>query len=244
MDKLYLTEKIYEHNDKLFYEEKNKIKEIKNTNWHIQLREYGWSKLHISWIKKLNKLKLNNLKEKSSKNSLYGILDCGENGDCLFHCISYALNHELIYNSSNLRYELSEYITEENYKMIIDYYRIFKLSDDFDENWDLENMTFEEFKEKIKIGGDDYWGDFFMISLLQDYLNVNFIILNSNYDTNEHYYYPLVKEYDENKKTILLLYENNIHFQLIGHFQDGNMKTILTHQEIPKEILYLIKYLR
>ena len=67
------------------------------------------------WIVKLNKLS-----KVKKKNSQYGVLDCGGDGDCLFHCISYALNK---YNETDekLRSDLSEYITEEKFKISLKY---------------------------------------------------------------------------------------------------------------------------
>ena len=224
MNKLYLTENLIELDDKLYIEKtKNNRIPIKKHNWHTYLSEYGWSKLCVQWIKKLNKLS-----EISQKNSLYGSLDCGENGDCLFNCISYALSKDLSFDACQLRNNLSESITYDDYEMIIGYYRIFEVSDDFDEKWDLEEMTYESFKEKIRIGGNDYWADFFMIILLQKFLELNFVILNSNYDKNEHYYYSILNEYDDKKKTVILLYENNIHFRLIGHFQEWTLQKSIT----------------
>ena len=37
-----------------------------------------------------------------------------------------------------------------------------------------------------------------------------------------------------------LLYENEIHFKLVGYFQNGNMKYYFNHQSLPYEILKLI----
>ena len=187
-EELYLTDTIFLKDNKLYYEEKNQIKEIKKHNWHHILRSYGWEKLHKQWIKKLN-----GYLTKPNNNSLYGSLDCGGEGDCLFHCISYALSSDLTYDAEQLRYDLSEFINEKDYELIMEYYNIFSKSNDFDENWDLKDITFNDFKEKIKKGGDEYWGDIFMVHLLERFLNMNFIILNSNYQTNEHYYYPLIR---------------------------------------------------
>ena len=52
----------------------------------------GVGKLNIRWIKKLNSY----LKE-APKNSHFGVIDCGGEGDCLFHCIAYALKMKDIY---------------------------------------------------------------------------------------------------------------------------------------------------
>jgi hypothetical protein len=83
-----------------------------------------------------------------------------------------------------------------------------------------------------------------MLNLLKDYLNVNFVILYSNDIINQYYHYPLFYEYDETIDTIILLYENESHFKLVGYFDDSNMRYLFNHQNIPREILKLINYLR
>ena len=65
--------------------------------------------------------------------------------------------------------------------------------------------------------------------------------MNNNEITNEYYYYPISYDYNENHKTIILLYENDIHFKLIGHFNDNNMITLFTKETIPNEIIKLIE---
>ena len=167
-------------------------------------------------------------------------MDCGGDGDCLFHCISYAINDN---DSKKLRKELSETIKEERYNEIIEIYKIIKEADDFDEIWDPNEMTYEMFKSILIQGGNNF-GRFLILNLLKEYLNINMIILNSNEITNEYYYYPLFYEYNEMHNTIILMYENEIHFKLIGNFQDGEMIYYFNHQTIPYEILKIINYLR
>ena len=241
-DKRYLTGNIFFYNDRLFYEEKGKEKEIKNHNWHHILKDYGWEKLHKQWIKKLN-----SYLDKPMNNSLYGSLECGRDGDCLFHCISYVLNEmydNKVYTANDLRKDLSDSLKEERYNELIEFYKIFKEVGDFDEDWDPNTMTIDSFKELIIKGGDEYWGDFLIVNLIKEYLNINLIILNSNEITEEYYNYPLFYEYEEGLNTIILLYEDGHHFKLIGHFQDGNMITLFNQQTIPTEILKMINYLR
>ena len=240
-EKQYLTGSIFIFNDKLFYEEKGIEKEIKNHNWHRILKDYGWEKLHKQWIKKLN-----SYLKKPINNSLFGVLDCGGNGDCLFHCISYVLNtlYDGEYSSGDLRKQLSESLEEERYNELIEFYKIFKEMGDFDEDWDPNEMTIQKFKEILIKGGNEYWGDFLIINLIKEYLNINLIILNSNEITNEYYNYPLFYEYEEGLNTIILLYEDENHFKLVGHFKEGNMITLFNQQTIPIEILKMINYLR
>lgn len=239
--KKYLTGNIFFYNNKLFYENEGGDKEVKNHNWHHILKEYGWEKLNKHWIKKLN-----SYLKKPLTNSLYGSLDCGGSGDCLFHCISFALNefYDEKYNVSGLRKGISESLEEKKYNELIEFYKIFKDIGDFDEDWDPNEMTIDTFKELLIRGGDEYWGDFMTIILIKEYLNINIIILNSNELTNEYYHYPLFYEYDEKINTIILLYEDGNHFKLIGNFQKGNMITFFNNKSIPNEILKLINYLR
>ena len=72
MDKYYYTDTIYQHDSNIFYEKQNIIKKVKTYNWHKILNEYGWEKLNLKWIKKLNYFLV-----KVPKNSLFGVLDCG-----------------------------------------------------------------------------------------------------------------------------------------------------------------------
>tara|TARA_Y100001935_G_C17304750_1_gene511544 strand:+ start:343 stop:1083 length:741 start_codon:yes stop_codon:yes gene_type:complete len=241
MERNYLTDKIFLVQNKLYYEENNKIKDVKNYNWHHILKEYGWEKLHKQWIKKLN-----SYLEKTPKNSLYGCLDCGGEGDCLFHCISYALNMNLSeeYDSKILREKISNSLTEERYEELIEVYRIINDANEFEEDWDPQKMTMETFKKILIEGGNDFWGDFLTLSLIKEYLKINIIILNSNELTGEYYHYPLLYEYDNQMNTIILLYEDAYHFKLIGNFQNGEMITLFNHKVMPIEILKLINYLR
>ena len=89
MEQFFFTDKIYLQGDKLYKNDKL----IKNHNWHHILCEFGWEKINLRWIKKLNKLS-----DKNQKNSLFGILDCGGEGDCFFHCISYALKSQHLFD--------------------------------------------------------------------------------------------------------------------------------------------------
>ena len=242
MDKYYYTDTIYLQDTNIYYDKDNITKKVKNYNWHKILNEYGWEKLNIRWIKKLN-----NLIDFVPRNSLFGVLDCGGEGDCLFHCISYALKSDDVFNI-NLNYEVSDLrqiacdnIDIEKYNEIIDIYKILKDSDDFDEDWDPYEIDFDEFKEILLEGGNNYWGDNIIINILKEKLNINIIILSSNNITNQHNYYPLLYDFDEKLKSIILLYEDNMHFKLVGYFDDY---MITLFKNVPQEILKLIKYLR
>mgnify|MGYP005627923153 FL=1 len=235
----YLTDDLFLFDDKLYYEDET-VKEVKKHNWHHLLKDYGWEKLNKQWIKKLN-----SYLEKQNNNSLYGCLDCGGGGDCLFHSISYAMNQTTDkYDSNILREKISESLTEEMYDEIIEVYKVIHSADDFEENWNPETMTFDIFKSTLLDGGDNFWGDFLILNVIKEYLEINIIILNSNEYSDEYYHYPLFYEYDDSLNTIIILYENEIHFKLVGHFHGGKMNVLFTPHEVPVEILKLINYLR
>lgn len=242
MEKFYITENLFLENKQLFLEDNDKIKKIKGNNWHIILKDYGWEKLNLKWIKKLN-----SLTKLPPKNSRWGILECGSDGDCLFHCLSYALKSENIidgkFNVANLRQMVSKKISKDKFNEIINIYKILKDSDDFEEVWDPYDISFDEFKKLIIQGGDNYWGDNIIINILKEILNINIIILNSNSLTNDYNYYPLLYDFDDNCETIILSYEEGIHFKLIGYFDDFFI-TKFNKKNIPNEILKLINYLR
>ena len=230
----YLTDDLLLRDNKMYY--KNKL--VKDHNWQRSLREYGWEKLPKPWIRLLNKQL-----EKHRNNSLFGVLDCGENGNCLFHCISYALKdiEDDTFDALYLRTILSENITKEEYELMITNYRIMYDSGDFDESWNPHDVTYTKFKDEILKDGSEYWGDIHLLILLKKYLRINCVILYSHEILNTYYYYPLSDDYDPALKTIVLLYENEMHFKLVGYFMNGTMNVSFTNDTLPYEISTLIK---
>ena len=103
-----------------------------------------------------------------------------------------------------------------------------------------ESQNDEEFKEKIVIGGNEYWGDSFLINLIRETLNINIFILYSNDFDKQYFHYPLLYTYDKDKETIVLIYENEAHFQLLGYFYQGVMIYKFTDENIPIELRRLI----
>lgn len=234
MNENYLSENIVIKEGHMYYQEKI----IKRHNWHIKLEELGWSKLHKQWIKKLNKLH-----NPYPNNSLFGALECGDNGDCLFHCISYALNTvcDEFYDSQDIRQKIAESITQEQFNNIITCYRSMKDLNDFDESWDpYEIDTLDKFKKELCKTGHNYWGDHFLIQLIMETFKINILILTQDEFTDTYESYPLAYPYDKSRNTIVLLHENSAHFKLIGRFDDV-MIFNFTHEMIPLEIKRLFK---
>ena len=239
----YLTDSVFINNGETFYEN-NKIKKITKNNWHNYLDDYGWCKLVLGWKKRL---------KEGNKNSCFGLLECGSDGDCLFHVLCEALNSEYIlklrlpkYNVKMLRNMVASEINKNNYELILETYKL-----DYDENqfnfsgeWNphlIKNMS--QFKKEILKGGNNFWGDHILLQLLQKKMKINIIILNSenNKDTNninERFtIHPLASlDLDENEKTIIIYYLDQYHFQLVGYFDGNIMKTLFYKDELPSII--------
>tara|TARA_B100000749_G_scaffold207591_1_gene162668 strand:- start:253 stop:972 length:720 start_codon:yes stop_codon:yes gene_type:complete len=239
MNEYYLSENIYLRDDKLY--KNNKI--IKKYDWHKKLNELGWTKLPLPLIKQLN-----TYSDTKYKNSQYGMLDCGQDGSCFFHCIAYALNSNeiykdepYVYNSQDLRNILANSITNKLFNEIIEIYRILRDSDELYDIWDPYTIKIQEFKNLIIDENNVFWGDHILIGLLMKVLGINIIILNSNEFKNIYNIYNTMEKYDPEKRTILLIYENESHFKLLGHFQETNMITYFSHRTLPKEIYKMFK---
>jgi len=235
----YLTDSLYIKNGETFYESNNKIKKITKDNWHNYLDDYGWTKLCLGWKRRL--------KESDSKNSCFGLLECGSDGDCLFHVLCEALNSEFLeklrlpkYDVDKLRQFAANEINKENFQFIIESYKL-EYDDnqfDFTNDWDPYDIKNISQLKKI-IANNNIWGDHILLQLLQKKLKFNVIILNSenNNDSkniDEKYTVHPTASIDSNEKTIIIYYLNQYHFQLIGYFDGHIMKTIFTNDELPK----------
>ena len=235
MDLYYLSENIYIKNNKLYLERNNKCTQVTKYNWHKILCILGWMKLPRAWIIKLNKLN-----KYSQKNSLYGILECGSDGDCLFNCICYALNSQLLdhdkyYTSYQLRQELVDHLTVSKFEKFMEYYQLIYI--DSYQSWNPYKITIDEFKQELL--NSDFWGDHLIINELMNILHINIIVLLTNEFESKYMYYHTFHDYNKKNPSIVLNYINNNHFKLIGHFENGMMVTYFNN--LPDEIYSLIR---
>ncbi len=235
MNQYYLTDTIFIENGETFYEKNNKTKKVNKNNWHKILNEYGWTKLPIPWIKKINRLSNN-----KTKNSRYGLYDCEGDGDCFFHCIANAFNERdrfigEEYDSKDIRNLIAESLTLEDYETLMNYYRIMEDANDFDEEWnpyDIESI--DDFRRQIRESGNSYWGDWLLLTTITRLLRLNIFIINYSPDNNNYSVYNTCIEYNQDFDSIFLFYENLNHFQLIGYFNDNQM--ISYFKIIPEEL--------
>jgi hypothetical protein len=230
-----MTEK-YFINEDLFYINKSIYKIIEDNeiiinrrNWFNLLKDYGWTKLKLLWRNKLN-------------SKFFALLECGSDGDCLFHVISEALNMELIYNYEvpkfgikDIRELVSSEITETNFSIILESYKAEVECDEFFGDWDPNKInSIEELKNEIKTLGNNFWGDHILMQLLSTKLKINFIILDGETESASSMGDDL--KYD---KTMLIYYSENLHFQLIGYFNGCIIQTVFETKQIPIGLLNL-----
>jgi len=248
--KYYLTDSIYIENDIMYHlTNKKDSKQINRNSWHHVLKEYGWGKIPLAWVKILNKLSSTLL-----KNSGYGILECKSDGNCFFQCIANALNERNRmensykyeeYNSDDIRSLIADSITDEMFSTLISYYKIMKDADDFDEEWDPYRIkNIDEFRNQLKESGHNYWGDYLLLNYIINILKLNIFILNSDDSSKNYSVYNTLNDYNDNYDTIYLLYEDECHFKLIGYFNGDKMVSYFTKDTIPEELLKLYNIIR
>lgn len=231
-EKIYISHDLYYLKNKLYFSDSTKDILVNDKNWHIYLNDYGWEKLPYGW-----KIRL---KEKG--NFKFGLLDCGSQGDCLFHCISEALNSNNLennsYDVSKLRKITSESINEDNFEIILLNYKCEVESNTFNGLWEPMNIqNIKQLQDEINKEGDSFWGDHILLQLLLEKLELNVIILNDKIDNNEYTIRPLACDINKYSKTIILYYHDECHFQLVGYFNNNKMNTLFEKDVLPKVLL-------
>ena len=236
----YISDKLFYKNNKLYYDEETKLIKVNKNNWHKYLPNYGWVKLSWGWKRRL---------KSNDKNFRFGLLDCGSNGDCLFHTISEAFNNpmnssECKYDSKTLRKIASDEINDSNFLTILESYKLELETLDFFGDWDpMKIKNKEQLRQEIITLGDNFWGDHLILQLLQKSLKFNVIILNSKNDLDSknigdlYKINPLAADINKYDKTLILYYLDNLHFQLIGYFDNNKMITLFSRENIPNELM-------
>ena len=109
-----------------------------------------------------------------------------------------------------------------------------------DENenlWDANKITnLDDLKKIIRSSTIDFWVDYHILQFSIEILNINILILNTNEEKKDYSIYNTLLNYNKDKKTIFLSYENENHFNLVGHYNGDNMITLFEHNLIPTEL--------
>jgi len=177
------------------------------------------------------------------KNSPYGVMDCGGDGECFFHCLAHSMNvvdpiHSS-YQPHDLRQLICDHLTDDKYQFMIDIYKIMKDADDFHESWDPYDIhSLEDFKDVLMEGGNSYWCDYLLFNHLSEILSLNIMILTHSIGTNDISFYNTLRTYEPSHSTIFLLYENECHFKLIGYF-DTQMISSFNDDTLPQELRHI-----
>ena len=222
VENYYLNEDIY-FNDTQLYKVNNTINiKLNKKNWYKYLKEYGWEKISKEWINKLDC-------------KYICLLECGSDGDCLFHVISESLNLYLItiykipdYEIGKLRIMCSEQIKDDNFNIILESYKAEVESSEFFGQWDPNSInTKEELQLEIVKSGNNFWGDHILMQLLSSKLEINFVILSDNLNIN------IINNELKYDKTMFIYFLDNLHFQLIGYFNGRFIETLFNNNDIP-----------
>ena len=221
--------------DKKIYYKKNSKDELKLITleiWKNCLKKQGWEDFPNNWNTIID-FKRFAVKENYAQ------------GDCLFLAISYGLNiYNQLKNFSNeklvvksLRKLVADYINDDNFEEILNMYKIEKNNKELSGNWNPNNIkNLTQFKNIIKKNGN-FWGDNLVLSILSNKLKINFLILND--DTSN--IYRLGENIKEYEKTMILFYEQNIHFKVVGYFNNNKIITVFNKDKLPNSIYRLYK---
>ena len=202
-------ETIY-YRDKKYYIKNlltDRFNTITRSNWHNYMSKLGWEKMESNW-----KIKLGKLLEQKNKNSCFAIHNSDADGNCLFSCIAEGYNSENPLGKKkettlSMRKKAAKEINDENFQNIISIYRIEKMNEEFDGDWDPDTMTSPKKLQKVIIkGGYHFMGDHIMMSLLQKSLHLNIIIFDDK--TLDIYVIDHNTNYDN---YIMLFFEDRIH---------------------------------
>ena len=222
MEEYYINEELFFKDRELFKIEESKNIKINKKNWFKYLKNYGWEKICKDWKNKLD-------------NNYVSVLECGSDGDCLFHVFAEALNFDLIYKHklpehdiSSLRILCSEQINDENYTIILESYKAEVECGEFFGDWDpnLINNK-DELKLEIVKMGNNFWGDHILMQLLSCKLKINFVILSDNMNIN------IINNELKYSKTLFIYFLDNLHFQLIGYFNGRFIETVFYNDNMP-----------
>lgn len=222
MEEYYINEDLFFKDKQLYKIDNENTIRVNKKNWFKFLKDYGWDKICNEWRSKL-------------ENNYVCVLECGADGDCLFHVLAEALNFDLIYchkipeyDICSLRIMCSEQINDDNFDIILESYKAESECDEFFGDWNPNTIkNKEELKIEIIKMGNNFWGDHILMQLLSCKLEINFVILSDNMNIN------IINNELKYSKTIFIYFLDNLHFQLIGYFNGRFVETVFYNDNIP-----------
>lgn len=177
----------------------------------------------------------------------YHIKECGGSGDCLFHVFATALNDKMkiydnvytkvnVYDAKTVRNDIANRLKTLQYPYTWQHY--LNLYHALEPSLYQNINTLEEFQGLIRTMGSTYEGDHVALSMLNQFYEVNVILLNSH--ETSFYCWGNEERYDD---YIIIWYIDRVHYQIVG-LEENNGKYYywFTSQTIPKKLLKIWKY--
>lgn len=187
-------------------------------------KEFEWVPLDEKWQSKL-----------LSKSFMQK--DCDGDGNCQFRSIETALTDAgYKTNHSRLRRLIAKYIntmSDKGFHEMLENYRLEKENSEFRGGWDpMQVKNKRQFIKIVKQTGFYFEGDNITLALLSKAINVDFIIMDDDYNVTD------LSNPDELKpKVIILYYVKSGHYKTIGiKNKHGTIKTIFKREHLPKEL--------
>ena len=170
--------------------------------------------------------------------SLYvNTFDTGKVDDQVIQeCIRKNVDLSTLYDIETLRQVASRKLTKNNFKLILQNYKIEKEVGEFQGDWDPDEIkTLQQLKSELCKTGNNFWGDHIIIQLLSQALKKNIIVLNGDEDFEKLSYNTV--ETSGSKGYIIIYFENNCHYKLVGKFNGKKIVTVFN--KIPEILLNL-----
>lgn len=177
------------------------------------------------------------------------IIECGGEGNCLFHVISFILNellsNEKKYDSDKVRKLTAKSINNDNVNSILENYLIDYKNHNSEFLWNPEELNefsieqkTKELKSIIKTDGYIYEGDMVSLSLLSNSdifkkHKLGIIIFTDHYNIHTIPDLPYIPE------IYGIIYNvSNIHWQLIGMYDHKNNKNKILFSESEMDYIF------
>ncbi|NBP01528.1 MAG: hypothetical protein EBU90_15585, partial [Proteobacteria bacterium] len=209
-----------------FQAKENEKKESSKT------KPFVWKELDEHW-----KLKL--------LSSAFVVKDCIGDGNCQFRSIEtaltdsgYRMTHE------KLRKMIAQYInkmSDAQFYEIVQNYRLEKQNGDFEGNWDPDQIrNKKDFITNIVKSGFHFQGDNITLSLLSKAINLDFVILDDNYNITD------LSNPDELHDRVVVLYyqrgsKTGGHYMTIGiRTPRGKVYTLFSRGSLPQALDHVL----
>jgi OTU-like cysteine protease len=191
-----------------------------------------WDGLGSDWVAKL-----------ASTN--FVVKNCLGDGNCQFRSIETALTHSG-YKASKTHDKLRRLVAKciramsnAEFVNIIESYRLEKNAGEFAGGWDPYLIrTKQDFIREIKKSGFHFQGDDITLSLLSRALDIDFVILMSDYVVNLH------GNRDEKRARLIILFydKEGKHYKTVGYRESGKkrVQTVFERDNMPKDIVVIL----